>query len=557
MAIKIAGIEVSVPAFAELLYSNADFAEVLHANADFADITQLGVSKDQFIRELVPLIDDLALVSTKGVVDSYAVQDAVAAAVTKLFHDSATVSESSAITATKPLHDSAILIDGITAVLNKVLFDLAVIVDAVAFVQVKHAKDIATPSDVAAITAHFNRVFTDYVAIDDFAGIDKLYNGTKHNIANISDNQIFAVAKGVSDTLSIVDYDLLTYSFAKKLRDTSIADDLHIIDVTKVLQDTYSVQEHLYKDLAKTSADNANAYDSSVLSTTKPLTEHQYLTDLHVTALTKPTAELIGATDYSTITAEKLFLDSTTPIDYPSLQPVLRKGDNIYTSEAYVFDIDKALFDTSIVSDASVYVVSKPVSEVALINDVPQVTFTHPRVDGNNISDFSAWQYTRNSKETITTSDSYYKGVVKLFYDAVAIDDAIKGPFVNFAKHNVTFTSDSYNVILNKIYKDSTTITDSPRFLYSQEHNEVISTADSNIVSYVKHNVDNVTTTELPLISVSKPVYDENVLMDNSNWVVQKNLDETAYVYDYVSITFSAGANAMFNVALFNQSTFG
>jgi hypothetical protein len=45
--------------------------------------------------------------------------------------------------------------------------------------------------------------------------------------------------------------------------------------------------------------------------------------------------------------------------------------------------------------------------------------------------------------------------------------------------------------------------------------------------------------------------------MDNSNWVVQKNLDETAYVYDYVSITFSAGANAMFNVALFNQSTFG
>ena len=312
MAIKIAGIEVPVPAFAELLYSNADFA----------DITQLGVAKDQFIKELVPLIDALALVSTKGVVDSYAVQDAVVAAVTKLFHDSATVSESSAITATKPLHDSAILIDGITAVLNKVLFDLAVLVDAVAFVQVKHAKDIVTPSDVAAITAHFNRVFTDYVAIDDFAGIDKLYNGTKHNIANISDNQIFAVAKGVSDTLSIVDYDLLTYSFAKKLRDTSIADDLHIIDVTKVLQDTYSVQEYLYKDLAKTSADN-------------------------------------------------------------------------------------------------------------------------------------------------------------------------------------------------------------------------------------------VTTTELPLISVSKPVYDENVLMDNSNWVVQKNLDETAYVYDYVSITFSAGANAMFNVALFNQSTFG
>lgn len=192
MAIKIAGIEVSVPAFAELLHSNADFAELLYSNADFADITQLGVSKDQFIKELVPLIDDLALVSTKG----------------------------------------------------------------------------------------------------------------------------------VSDTLSIVDYDLLTYSFAKKLRDTSIADDLHIIDVTKVLQDTYSVQEYLYKDLAKTSADN-------------------------------------------------------------------------------------------------------------------------------------------------------------------------------------------------------------------------------------------VTTTELPLISVSKPVYDENVLMDNSNWVVQKNLDETAYVYDHVSITFSARANAMFNVALFNQSTFG
>ena len=57
MAIKIAGIEVSVPAFAELLhsnadfaellYSNADFAEVLHANADFADITQLGVSKNR------------------------------------------------------------------------------------------------------------------------------------------------------------------------------------------------------------------------------------------------------------------------------------------------------------------------------------------------------------------------------------------------------------------------------------------------------------------------------------------------------------------------------
>lgn len=182
MAIKIAGIEVPVPAFAELL----------HSNADFADITQLGVSKDQFIKELVPLIDDLALVSTKG----------------------------------------------------------------------------------------------------------------------------------VSDTLSIVDYDLLTYSFAKKLRDTSIADDLHIIDVTKGLQDTYSVQEYLYKDLAKTSADN-------------------------------------------------------------------------------------------------------------------------------------------------------------------------------------------------------------------------------------------VTATELPLISISKPVYDENVLMDNSNWVVQKNLDETAYVYDYVSITFSTGANAMFNVALFNQSTFG
>lgn len=190
------------------------------------------------------------------------------------------------------------------------------------------------------------------------------------------------------------------------------------------------------------------------------------------------------------------------------------------------------------------------------VQDAISLTASKVTADLYEIADFQTLDTTKSIIDPAAVADSIIVALGRTLTDLVIVLDATAFIQIKPTKDIVT-TSDFHSAILDKVYKDSAIVTDLLQFLYFHEYNEVVSATDSNTVSYVKRNVDNVVTAESHLANIDKVVYDGNVLVDNLNWVAQKNLNETAYVYDSINITFSTGANAIFNVALFNQSTFG
>lgn len=117
---------------------------------------------------------------------------------------------------------------------NKVLDDSAISLDANTIYTSKPFYEVTNLSDTFNKEVSFVRSFADFVAVDDFANIDKNYIGTKTNIASVEDYQNYNFAKGLVDYYTTVDNaDIIT---AKLL--TEVTTVLDTASVVKIGGDT-------------------------------------------------------------------------------------------------------------------------------------------------------------------------------------------------------------------------------------------------------------------------------------------------------------------------------
>lgn len=152
----------------------------------------------------------------------------------KPFSEVTTLSDTNFYSYGKDVQDSSVATDTTVLANTKPFTDITVTYDNYVPYVTKSLEEVVTSSDTFSKVVFFNRSFADFVAVDDFANIDKNYIGTKGNIASIGDYQDYTFTKVLEDTYTLIDStDIIT---AKPLFETAAV--LDFANVVKIGGDT-------------------------------------------------------------------------------------------------------------------------------------------------------------------------------------------------------------------------------------------------------------------------------------------------------------------------------
>lgn len=457
MSIK-ALVKYAAAQVAETLHSNPEaivvssaeeIASLIYQNINFEGLEYQYVAKNKILHELLPIAEQLSIAVARGLTDSTYFQDNLVHALEKGIYDLVSFLDAYSFDLIKPLNDTIRFAETLVKVLTVKYHDNSVILEQASVNTSKYQHDYYSASDAVKYSIGFNRKFYDYVAIDDFAGIDKYYNGTKHNITFAADQNYLGFSKSLADSYSSNDYNVL-------ITGKNFNDPVVFSDATKTLLNKRYEEIYNVVDTPKISS-TKNLFDSNI-----DFTNRLYLS----TILDKTDIVLPG--DYSVLLTNKKLKDTTSFVD------------------ALAVTSNKVLVDTATVQES------------------------------RKLGDFKK----------------------------VNADSA--------------FTHERYSAILKKIYTDSTGTSDSLSFGYNFSLDEFPVIGDYNVFSTEKVLNDIPFVVDLFSLHYSKPLHDTiSTPTDFSVLRVNKNPADYVSTSDKADLIYTAGANAMFNVALFNQSTFG
>lgn len=322
-----------------------------------------------------------------------------------------------------------------------------------------------------------------------------------------------------------------------------IADEF-LVSVTKPLADNTSVEEHLVFALEKLFNDTIAVSENLAFSLSQYQEHSSTLVDRVSAAFIKNASETISAKDDSALTLEKEFFEFPTVTDDFALSAQYSRHFYDYVAMDDFAGIDKYYNGTkhnvSFVSDSS--------------------SFTYGKYfDDNFIStDYVETFYTKNKSDEVTSTDSFDYSLNKSFDDYSQATDFFKFEEFKTVKRDNTFTNDTYNVILNKVYHDTTVPVDNVALAYTKSFDNVVSSTDYSDYTFVKDLGDTTAIVDAFGISYNKRETNDTYNIDDSFVIdVTKNPANDVTADDSIRVTYLAGANAMFNVAQFNQSTFG
>lgn len=327
-----------------------------------------------------------------------------------------------------------------------------------------------------------------------------------------------------NELLTVADEFLVAIN--KKAADKVVTTELLIVALEKLFNDVAHVSENLSFKLA-----SYHEHVNTVL-------------DNVAAAFIKKASDVITATDRSELRPSKGFSHFLNTADNFTLSSIYSRNFHDYISIDDFAGIDKYYNGTkhniTFVSDSSSFAYGKS-------------------FDDNFIStDYVETFYTKNKFDEVTSIDSFDYSLSKSLEDAAPATDSFKFEELRTVKRDNTFTNDEHNVILNKVYHDTAVPVDNVALAYTTSFDDLVSTSDYSDYAFVK-DLSN-TTAIVDAFGISYNKSETNDTYDVDDYFVlgvTKNPANNVTADDSIRVTYLAGANAMFNVAQFNQSTFG
>jgi hypothetical protein len=323
----------------------------------------------------------------------------------------------------------------------------------------------------------------------------------------------------------------------------AVADEF-LVSVTKHLTDGSSVEEHLVLALEKLFNDIITVSESLVFNLAQYHEHVNTLLDRVSATLIKNASETIRAGDDSTLTLGKGFSEYPGVVDNFILSSLYSRHFYDYISLDDFAGIDKYYNGTK--------------HNISFVSDSSSFTYGKSFDDNFISTDYVETFYTKNKSDEVTSTDSFDYSLSKSFDDLAQATDFFKFEEFRTVKRDNTFTNDEHNVILNKVYHDTAVPVDNVALAYTTSFDDLVSTTDYSDYTFVKDLGDTTAIVDAFGISYNKSETNDTYgINDYFVLGVTKNPANNVTANDSIRVTYLAGANAMFNVAQFNQSTFG
>jgi hypothetical protein len=260
--------------------------------------------------------------------------------------------------------------------------------------QIHYRKLLAT--DLALDPFSLNKYFRlDQAAISD--AISVLSNKGLNNVAGLSDQQDLLVGKGLLNSFSMGDEALVLLYIVKAFEEIAYATDsqelsvglvkseaLEISDITAMLAskaviDVADILEQAAVALSKLLADSLSISDqfSKTSEYQRSFADAFVLDDFtDIGAITKSStaakSNVIGFSDTQSFATDKALQDSTSLSDLPSLLTSRTATDNIAIAEVFqkVTTFNREITDSAIITDVRNSFIGKALSETAAMSDV-------------------------------------------------------------------------------------------------------------------------------------------------------------------------------------------
>ena len=291
----------------------------------------------------------------------------------------------------------------------------------------KSSTDNFSFSDVSV--SAFAKTLSDTISLDDFAQIDKNFEGNKGNVFGLSDVQSLHSEKGFANSFTMADSlgnsldkpksdslsfsDTTVASFLSSHSEILNTSDVNYMDIVKGLADTIALDDttQVNKDVDSTKGNVLGFSDTQAFGTSKPVTDTLAFLDELLSQVTKAEADSISFGDSSSNSTDKVNTDSVTA------------SDNSYFSITKRLE-DGFTLDDDFQSDENVY---RNKANVFSFSDV--YSFTQGKVEYDNISFSEAIDILLTAItyefDSFSFADSTHSDLGKGVADSVSIDDTI------------------------------------------------------------------------------------------------------------------------------------
>jgi len=372
MSIKIVSVNRIQLQVATLVYQQLEVAALSYNQPEIGTAYFDPNAPNRFIHDISTVVDGYLVNVSLAKADSVSTaSDTYEWALNKAVGEIVDLLDTNTLGIHKPLSDPAVVTDIFRLALNKVFADNAYLSDVFDVTTIKAFNDSVASSDTFDLVANYVRHFQDYVALDDFAGIDKFYNGTKHNIVGTVDHTTLALSILKADTMSTVDM-LNHINTDKKLGDTVMFADALRKVLVHVLIDAPLVTETLRTVLTKhlNDATGVLADQIAISGTLDKSDAIGVLTLLKKSIITKLIDSAVTV-DQVAKSMHKFFTDAVAVDDAFGFmdQATLHKGNVTVLSDLLSIQSSKEATDVAIVSDA--FNVSYVPGNLMLFNNIP------------------------------------------------------------------------------------------------------------------------------------------------------------------------------------------
>ena len=496
MAIKIASLAHTQPEVGSLAYVQLKIASLVYTELGLSKLTYVNpivdtvyldpTPKNKILHEIAVVVEQYLIDVTLNKEDSTSATDAYAIAIEKAAHDIVGVVDHYSFGVSKGITDSSVVLDALRVSIDKAFHDAVAVPDSVDIVTIKNVNDSLVSTDVFSMVTDYVRRFSDFLSIDDFAGIDKYYNGVKHNVVGTLDFATFALSMLKEDTVGAFDVidsistgknlnDAVALSEALRkisthvLIDSALVSDMTSLYLSKYLgddtadvtdssviqfafakNDAVSTLSHLSKSMVSRKIDLMSLPDAAVLHVQKYVQDNYGISDSVMSST------VLGKTDV-TITTDLLNIRYIKDVtDLVSISDVLTKSTN------------KGIFDNISPGDFTALATTAAKHDYAPVVDNIVVVSLLPKSDTTGIQDTLVKMVTGNRNDAVWTADTLNRSIIKVLHDGVAIDDRMSfGDATALTKNNIASIGDILQIQSSKEVSDAATVLDTVTILYS------------------------------------------------------------------------------------------
>lgn len=404
---------------------------VYRAVIRFADAVSLildnaSITLTKSVNDFVTATDDLTFISSdKGVNDFVISSDTFVALINfnLSITDYNSIDDRYSSQFTKILNDTVNSpIDSIslnpTKGLNDVLYAIEDLTRTVDFNRT--LEDVTLALETLNRTVDYVRAYEDFNGLEDFASVQSV-KSLADTVDSLSDSNTTQFIKAILDESNILDSIFVTSTFNRTLQDSTPADEIITLNVSKTLDESFSLLDQTLLNYVKSLSDTVDLLVDAIQSKSinKKLSDFVQALDL---------LQIFDGSEYS---INKQLSDSLSTSDFISIinGSVLNFTDSVFTSgDLLALILNKNIQEDLHSIDFKFYTLDKSLADSTenfsetYKYSISKVLFEQP----DPVLDSIALNFSRPlPNETLSTSDFSVRGVFKAFSEIAETSDTL------------------------------------------------------------------------------------------------------------------------------------